>query len=269
MPTHCVWVSGDNRASSRRRCCTQPAPNKRRGAFTLIELLVVIAVIAVLASLLLPVLTATKERGRRAKCLSNIRQFMLAVQLYASDQQEKVPSGRSEYPNLEDSHIPVISTTTRSNLVAYGGSAKTLECPGLGKPFDQTGGWYYREYGYVIGYNYLGGHLDTPWPKFREFSGWISPQRTTDDPSLALVTDLNDWSPGYGKTFAPHGRTGPILRDGDFSNESAEGSSSKDIGAQGGNVGTLDGSVRWKPINQMRAYRGSRLWGSGGCFGVW
>ena len=70
----------------------------------------------------------------------------------------------------------------------------------------------------MIGYNYLGGHLDTPWPRFREYSGWRSPQKTTEDSSLVLLTDLNDWSPGYGKTFAPHAANGPILADSDASN---------------------------------------------------
>ncbi len=238
-------------------------------AFTLIELLVVIGIIALLASLLLPALVAAKERARRARCLNNVRQFTLAVHLYATDNRDFVPTGASENRNPEDSHIPVISGQTRSNLVAFGGSAKILECPGLGKPFGQTNGWYYPDYGYVIGYNYLGGHLDTPWPKFGEFTGWPSPQKTIDDPSWVLVTDLNDWSPGYGKTFAPHGWAGPILRDNDAGNESAAGASSQTIGAKGGNVSHLDGSVRWVPIAQMTLHRGSRLWGSGGCMAAW
>lgn len=243
----------------------ETVPNTRarsvsRAAFTLIELLVVIAIIGVLAALLLPALTAIKENGRRVQCLNNIRQFILAVHLYAGDNDEQVPSGKSEFPDPEDSHIPVISTKTRSNLISHAG-ARILECPRLGKPFGQSEGWYYRDYGYVIGYNYLGGHLNTPWPRFREFLGWRSPQKITDDSSLVLVTDLNDWSPGYGQAFAPHGRAGPILRD--------DGASSQAIGAKGGNVGRLNGSVQWIPIDQMKSYRGSRNWGSGGCFAVW
>jgi len=129
--------------------------------------------------------------------------------------------------------------------------------------------WYYRDYGYVIGYNYLGGHTNTPWPKFQGFLGWRSPQKADEDPSMVLVADLNDWSPGYAKTFAPHGRTGPILRDSDASNPADAGASPKDVGAVGGNIGLLDGSVEWKNISNMKAYRGSRLWGSGGCFALW
>ena len=55
---------------------------KRRG-FTLIELLVVIAIIALLLSILTPALNQVKERGKRAVCMSNIRQLSLANILYA------------------------------------------------------------------------------------------------------------------------------------------------------------------------------------------
>ena len=54
-------------------------------SFTLIELLVVIAIIAILAAMLLPALSAARERARAARCLSNLKQCALGTQLYATD----------------------------------------------------------------------------------------------------------------------------------------------------------------------------------------
>jgi prepilin-type N-terminal cleavage/methylation domain-containing protein/prepilin-type processing-associated H-X9-DG protein len=54
-------------------------------AFTLIELLVVVAVIAILAALLLPALSGAKESGRTARCLSNLRQIDLGLEMYVED----------------------------------------------------------------------------------------------------------------------------------------------------------------------------------------
>ena len=62
-----------------------------RSAFTLIELLVVVAVIAILASLLLPVLAASKAKSHAVACLNNERQLSLATLLYADDARDALP----------------------------------------------------------------------------------------------------------------------------------------------------------------------------------
>ena len=59
--------------------------------FTLIELLVVIAVISILAVLLVPSLSIAIERGRRAKCTSNLRQCGVGSICYATDHDGKYP----------------------------------------------------------------------------------------------------------------------------------------------------------------------------------
>jgi len=242
-------------------------------AFTLIELLVVIAIIAVLASLLLPAIACAKEKANRTNCKNSMRQFILAANMYGVDNKDKLFPGAPNPPlPPNDDHLPVVSALVSNSILQYLVSQKLMECPNFGEYFikkhiDRS--FDEKQYGYVFGYNYHGGHVGTPWPPLVASNVWVSPQKLSDDSTLVLLSDMNDWSPGYGQTFAPHAKCGPALRGGDVSNIDAGGATSADIGGKGGNIGLLDGSVSWKAIEKMRIYRGSQMWDDNGCWAMW
>ncbi len=114
--------------------------DKSKG-FTLIELLVVIAIIAVLMAILIPTLNRAREQGKRAACLSNLKQLQLAWVMYADDFDGKIVNGVAGDRNPRDEtpwvRIPpryVSSTEAQETfesgaLYAYCPSPKIFKCP--------------------------------------------------------------------------------------------------------------------------------------------
>ncbi len=124
-----------------------------RRAFTLIELLVVIAIIAILAALLLPALASARDQGRKAACLSNLRQMGIGLINYATDNDGRIPFGPKAPPftNPADFYPSTGAPTSLISLqsgapVGLGlmlaqqlaGQPKVLFCPGSDQPLDAS-----------------------------------------------------------------------------------------------------------------------------------
>jgi len=105
--------------------------SKLRGAFTLIELLVVIAIVAILAALLLPAMAGAREQGRKAACLSNLRQLGIAIESYASDYNGDIPYGPKAPPFTSPLDF-YTSTGSPTSLISLGSGTPLGQPVGLG-----------------------------------------------------------------------------------------------------------------------------------------
>jgi hypothetical protein len=188
--------------------------------------------------------------------MSNIRTFYLAINTYAVDHKDFLPTG-----GLGDT-LRDYTITLKADLYE-GLDLNKVYCPNLLKPFGNNGnfpnGIYIAEGPmYLLSYNYLGGHAGTPWPQQGQANAeWISPQKTTQKPRLLLITEMNAWTVNHNITFAPHGYWGPIHESKDSRNPGFHGIPSSQIGSVGGNVALMDGSIAWKDIKAMKIYRAS------------
>src|SRR4051812_778613 len=77
----------------KRKPMSQTRFGRSQKGFTLVELLVVIGIIALLISILLPSLNRAREAANRTVCLSNLRQFGMAFNMYAMAYKDNVPLG--------------------------------------------------------------------------------------------------------------------------------------------------------------------------------
>jgi len=135
-------------------CAANPFARRRRAghvrqAFTLIELLVVIAIIAILAAMLLPVLSRAKFRAKVINCTSNFRQWGIVANLYAVEARDKLPSfplAISTGGNSWD-----VSLEMTSGLQPYGLTVPLWFCPVRPDELAAANDWSQKNYGHIIG----------------------------------------------------------------------------------------------------------------------
>lgn len=109
--------------------------NQRQLAFTLLELLVVVTIIAVLAGLLLPSLSKSKEKAQKTKCINNLKQIGYAIEMYCGENGDRMPGpiwqGVYYFYNDETERMPFYLTrylglAAPSQLVR---TAAVMSCP--------------------------------------------------------------------------------------------------------------------------------------------
>jgi prepilin-type N-terminal cleavage/methylation domain-containing protein/prepilin-type processing-associated H-X9-DG protein len=160
----------------------------RRKGFTLIELLVVVAIIAILAAMLLPVLTKARENARRAVCMNNLKQIGVLIFMYANDYDNWLPptsdndvihySLIGNYDNISGNIIPkgfgilgpgmeYIPGTPFSNPHPYTKNYQLFYCPNATYTWNAgrtnfLNKWKWNQVGYIYSGNIRVGNSQGP-----------------------------------------------------------------------------------------------------------
>ena len=225
---------------------TRPAPAPGPApAFTLIELLVVVAIIAILAAMLMPALSRSREQARRAACQSQLRQCGLALAQYADDQGGQVPYSYPR-PNGITAQGYRMNVTPlnpawpwwdlRPMIAPYIGKLGVWRCPAISAPdIDDAANTFTHLY---CNFMYFPGHQNL------SFGGAGIPPTDLvrlNDRNWVVMQDMNDLSSFWGfyrnnhsrgETWAENGATNPshVYRRGQTA---------------GGNLQFADGHVSW------------------------
>lgn len=122
--------------------------SSERRAFTLIELLGVIGMIAILSSLLLPALHKARFKAQGTYCMNNVRQLMLAWEMYADDfNQALVPNWGNNLAGIDENSPSWVGGFLDYSGGSYNTNIDYLIHPGVGdRPYAALLGPYSRNF---------------------------------------------------------------------------------------------------------------------------
>jgi prepilin-type N-terminal cleavage/methylation domain-containing protein len=218
-----------------------PVRLRKPGAFTLIELLVVIAIIAILAAMLLPALAKAKQSAQKAQCASNLKQWGIAVAMYAGDFNDSFPDNTVNPPgNFGDGWVSANFNTIFYPAYLYKNVAGTT-ATGLRKQNDvlycPTDTWHRTAEVAMGAVNLIGYHwlpARNPDARYLSYTNWYTRKKLgrqfRNAPEMAdsmETTGVNNWN-------APAGYSGP-----------GSNHAGKNAIPIGGNFLYEDGHVEW------------------------
>jgi prepilin-type N-terminal cleavage/methylation domain-containing protein/prepilin-type processing-associated H-X9-DG protein len=171
------------------------SPNKQRArAFTLIELLVVIAIIAILAALLLPALSAAKQKAWTASCNSNLHQIGLGMKMYADENNEFYPESGGDI-QWNTTSPNAATNSWMQQIFRYTGNTNVYDCPGnVQLPVDMRGPFNYFN-GCRAAYVVAGGFAPVKGTQILYPSAYVLSGDTCGIPNVTSDEDGGNFDP--------------------------------------------------------------------------
>lgn len=166
---------------------------ERKLGFTLIELLVVIAIIAILAGILFPVYSRSREQARKAVCMSNLQELGMAFAMYLQDYDETFPFWI--LPCNNDPNFPPGGLHWTEQIAPYIRNTDIFRCPSATQDWEWHANCYPGRWGrpwnnISVNYGYneaIMSNLNCLGKRVGKLSSLISPSET-----LLLADSWND-----------------------------------------------------------------------------